>query len=528
MAVDRSTIEVVRVMGADGVGIEHRWEPNTWYLVRDDYPYIDILTRGIVAQAKDVHTKLALLSEPTEDGTQWQRWSFESELARQRRLGEISLPLRTPKSCTLRCYVVPTALLNYRDVIAMVEDIEAELGFAAAWDMIADRPERSWGRGSNSGGMTTPSELIRLVDEELRAARSIRRDPFSELGPQSRRGAPLAENAIVSHWAMRRWSQMRDSADAVASKLKSLRLRGGRRNPEKRQEKIDAEIRQLTSIEQRLADLKSVLARLGNDLELTTFVYPSPLFQRDFRLRQLLRAFAPLYSETLSEVESAKSHYPPVFLNSLWELWGAVWLVKELRRLGFSGSHSTNAADLAKSCSWLLKRDDVVLELDYEAEPVFVDYEKLPPAHERDIPALEWAARNQELDAERPFLGLELRCSPDYMIRITTPNGKSLMVGDACLASPKHHGKNNKLDVKPHTVEMYRRTLGWSIEAHLVRCHPMGGFVVFPPPSGAWVDFERLPGAGDCTILCPSPQGDPEASRRLESLLMIVAPEICE
>jgi hypothetical protein len=54
----------------------------------------------------------------------------------------------------------------------------------------------------------------------------------------------------------------------------------------------------------------------------------------------------------------------------------------------------------------------------------------------------------------------------------------------------------------------------------------MGGFVVFPPPADAWVNFQRLPGAGDCTLLCPSPQGDLEASRRLESLLIVVASEI--
>ena len=515
-------------MGADGVGGEYRWEPDAWYLVRDDRPYLDILTRGLVAQAKDNSTKLAPLAEPAEDGTQWQRWNLEVELARQRRLGEICLPLKVPKNCALRCYVIPTSLLTIRDVMAMVEDIEAELGFAAAWDMTADRPERSWSRRRHSRGTIMAVELIRLVDEELRAALSIRRDPFTELGPQSRRGIPLAENAIVSHWAMRRWSQLRDSADAAAGKLRALRSKSRRGNPGRRQRRIDDEITDLTTLEQRLEHLKSVLTRLGNDSELATFVYLSPLFQRDYRLRQLLRAFAPLYSEALSAVESSRSHYPPMFLNSLWQLWGAVWLVKELRRLGFSGSYSTDAGDPAKSCSWRLKRDDVVLELDYEAEPVFVDYEKLPPAHERDIPALEWAARNQELDAERPFLGLELRCSPDYLIRITTPNGRSLMVGDASLASPRHHGKKDKLDAKPHTVEMYRRTLGWSIEDQIVRCHPMGGFVVFPPPAGEWVDFERLPGAGDCTLLCPSPRGDPGASRRLESMLMTVAPGICD
>ena len=226
-------------------------------------------------------------------------------------------------------------------------------------------------------------------------------------------------------------------------------------------------------------------------------------------------------------MESSRSHYPPVFLNDLWELWGAVWLVKEFRRLGFKSVSSKGVTDGMASWSWQLRRDDIVLELDYEAHPTFIDYSKLPPAHDRDMPALEWAARNQTFDKERPFLGTEPKCSPDYILRITTPEGKSLVVGDASLASPKHHGKavdkqdTTKQHTKPHTVERYRRTIGWVSEGRLVRCHPMGGFIVFPPPATAWKDFERLPGASDCTLLCPSPFGNPEASRRLENLLAV-------
>jgi hypothetical protein len=526
LAVDKTIVEAVRVMGSDGIGVEYRWEPNTWYLIRDDCPYFDILIRGFPAQAKD-GTRLQVLGDPAPDGARWQRWNMEADLAWQRRLGEVTLPLKVPKDCTLRCYVVPTLLLSYRDVIAMVEDIESELGIAAAWDMVTERPERSWSRRGDSGRIIVPSELPGLVEDELRSALSVRRDPFKELGPQSRRGLPLAENAIVSHWAMRRHSQLRYSADLVATELKVIRLKGARNNPVGRQRKIDDEVERLVSVEQKLAKLQGVLIHLVKDMELRTVVYPSPLFQRDHRLRQLLRAFAPPFSEVLSAVESSRSHYPPVFLNSLWALWGAVWLAKEFRHLGFTGGSSTDAAGVVKSCSWRFQREDVVLELDYEPEPVLIDYERLPPVHDRDVAALEWAARNQELDSDRPFFGSEPRCSPDYILRITTAKGRSLIVGDACLASPRHHGKGaDKRDAKPHTVEGYRRTLGWAIEGQIVRCHPMGGFVVFPSPATAWKDFQQLPGASDCTLLCPSPQGDPEANRRLANLLFVVAPEI--
>jgi hypothetical protein len=326
---------------------------------------------------------------------------------------------------------------------------------------------------------------------------------------------------------MRRHGQLRDAADLVATQLELFRLKGARKNPSGRQKKIADEIERLTSIEQNLGDLREALGNIVRDGELMTVVYPSPLFQRDHRLRRLLQAFAPPFSESLSPVESLRSQYPPVFLNGLWELWGAVWLATEFRLLGFAGGCSTDGTDVVKSCSWRFQRGDVVLELDYESGPVLVDHERLPLPHERDVPALEWAARNQDVDVDRPFFGSEPRCSPDYTLRITTPNGRSLMVGDACLASPKHHGKGqDKRGAKPLTVEHYRRTIGWAIDGQVVRCHPMGGFVVFPSPATAWTDFEQLPGARDCTLLCPSPRGDPEARHRLAKLLIAVAPEV--
>jgi hypothetical protein len=132
-----------------------------------------------------------------------------------------------------------------------------------------------------------------------------------------------------------------------------------------------------------------------------------------------------------------------------------------------------------------------------------------------DKVAKELQMLNQEFDIDHPYFGSEEKCSPDYLIRITTPSGRALMVGDACLASPKHHGIPNRRDSKPYTVENYRRTVGWAAEDQVVRCHPFGGFVLFPPPAEEWAYLQQLPGASDCALLCPSPLGDEEASKRL-------------
>lgn len=522
--MSRTTIEAVRVSEADGSPVELAWHPGTWYLIRDDHPYLDILTRGHPARSVG-DAKIQLLPEPCEEGMQWQRWDLSELMSRHRTLGEVRAPLRVPRDCTLRCYVIPTALLSHRDVLAMAEDVEAELGFPAFWDILAERRDRAWSRPSGGRLRRPPAELIALVDEEAGAAASVRRSPFSELEPRSRQSLPLSENALVSHWAARRSGQLRDLVADLSEALEATEARCARTNPEMRQQRLEAELAQLRVLLPGVEDLAARLTGLIREVELGTPIHPSSLLQRDHRLRLLLRAFAPATSEAISEDESARSHYPPLFLNQLWELWGAVWLAGELRRLGFAGSCSVESSDTITRCSWRLTRAAITVELDFEAEPVLVDYDRMPPVHERAMPALEWAGRNQQLDLERPFLGVEQKCSPDYLLRITGPAGRALIVGDACLASASHHGLN-KLDSKPYMVERYRRTLGWADSGEIIRCHPLGGFVLFPPPAGAWSGLESIAGASDCMLLCPSPQGDTEASRRLELLLRSVAGEV--
>ncbi|WP_342738443.1 hypothetical protein [Bradyrhizobium sp. B117] len=52
----------------------------------------------------------------------------------------------------------------------------------------------------------------------------------------------------------------------------------------------------------------------------------------------------------------------------------------------------------------------------------------------------------------------------------------------------------------------------------------MGGFVLFPTRASDWTDFERMPGAGDITLLCPNPHDDVDAGRRFAKILALVAP----
>lgn len=543
MAIE-TAIEAVRIKDANGVWQLHPWDPDTWYLIRDDFPVLEFLTRGQQARAlpseiKRLGKDIQLSTSPAEAGTQWHEWDFSSEVARHRRLGEITLELGVPYGCVLRCYVIPTKLLTYRDLVVMVEEIREELGIDAAWDMLADRPDRSWSLESRGTRTDVPSELIRLVEAELQAALAIRRAPFEELAAPSPRDRMLTENALVSQWAARRSEQLRDMATAIEQRLESLKKRSRRGNSGNRQLNIDAELVEREADLQKLTDLRSTLARLISGSELATPIYPSPLLQRDHKLRLLQRVFAPPSAQTVSDRESVLSHFPPMFLNDLWELWGAVWLAREFRRLGFSGFAELDRVEAIDRCSWRFERDAMVIELDYEAEPALIDYTRVPAAHDRTVSTLEWAARNQELDEQRPYIALEMRSSPDYLVRITTPGRKVLMVGDACLASPDSHGlkvapdgtiRENpaKPGSKAHVVALYRRSIGWAAEDEVLGCHPLGAFVLFPPPAASWRDHERLPGATDSTLLCPRPGGDREATQRLQRLLSCVAPELSE
>jgi hypothetical protein len=539
-----TTIEAVRVFGGDGTGTVYPWDPSTRYMVRDDHPWVDLLVRGHRLQVADTAKNaepahddpgsspgrvgvLSQLDEPASSGAVWQRWNFEADLARRRTLGELSLALKVPKAHALHIYVIPTQLLDLADVVTMAEDLESELGVQVLWDVGAAHRERAWSKKAGAASQT-PLRLIDATESELQAARDIRRRPFEELMVFASRVDVVPENAVVSHWAARRRRQLMDAECLVQADREALQQAAGHQKAERRAVNLANEVEARRRVENRLSALCAQLGGLIREPELATGISPGPATQRDHRLRALMRAFGPPAGEALSPVEAARSQFPPVLLNHLWELWGAVWLVKAFRSLGFRGKPSMSGADRVRACSWTLRKANLTIQLDFEADPTLVDYSSMPPAHLRGEPALEWAARHQSHDESKPFFGMEDRASPDYLIRVTTPDRLALLVGDACLASPIHHGRGGQANAKPVTVEHYRRSIGWVADRGVVRCHPMGGFVVFPPPASAWAAMESIPGARDCTLLCPSPRANDAAERaeaRLFDLLAVVAPE---
>lgn len=528
MAVIDEIIDMVRYYNEDGDFIEKPWDPNASYEVRDDDACLYFRTtveiaRPATSEKGTYQGFIEQIPDSTVIGKYWQKWDFKKDISAKRRHGEISLRLDCPRNYILRCYVIPVQLLNLRQVSEMLSEIENELGPEVAWDTLGSGRDRSWSKTLVGATSTIPAELIKNVKEEIQVARWIRRMPFEELASPSLEDSILAENAFVSHWATRRYAQVHDLVEVVVCALNCAEARRRRPNPQGRLSKVIQEADRLSKLMDDLNSLKNQLPHFVKEAELATPMYFSPLFQRDHRLRCLLRSYARVDRETASAEASQRSLYPLRFLNDLWELWGAVWLVQQLRRLGFEGMPTVEWVSSVTRCSWSLTKGEILIELDFEAHPALADYPSIPPVYDREGSFIDWLAANQELDIKRPYFGLEGTCSPDYLIRVTTPQQKQLIVGDASLASAAHHSSGSS---KLNKVEKYRKTIIWSADGVPIGCHFLGGFVIYPPPTSVWSELECPAGAPDCTILCPQPGGDCEANDRFTLMLTRVVPEI--
>ncbi len=89
--------------------------------------------------------------------------------------------------------------------------------------------------------------------------------------------------------------------DVAERSISALGVRSDLRNPKGRQEKVDAEVTRLTRLLDQSSELRNACVHLVSEVELATPIATGPIFQRDHRLRLLLRAFAPSFSETVSK-----------------------------------------------------------------------------------------------------------------------------------------------------------------------------------------------------------------------------------
>lgn len=516
-------IHRVRITTADDVQDVRPFSPDDCYVITDRHPYLEFEVEGPpLTAAKAERSSPTFERVPSTNGIYWQKWLLGGTLSADRRMGRFELPLQAPAGLVLQCYVVPAKLLSVADLWSMSEDVERELDYPAAWDPDPSSRVRSWVKEGRTAPRSRMADLLSTVRHELASACSLRREPPCEPG---RRGlVRVPEVALVSQWAMRRGAALAQMETRLAEQIATLRRRRAEHSPPRRSEDY---IQALDERELQLAELQSLRPQVMHLIDRDEIYVPIPLgpiVQRDHRLRGLLVAFSPPVSEVVSEQVSAWSHYPPVSLNDLFECWGSVWLADQLRRLGFTGQ-----ADLAlgidelDGCSWTLRRGPFEVVLDYEPHPAQLDFDALPSIEERDATAVEWAITRQYTSPERPLFGSESRCSPDYVLRIRGPGGVALAIGDACLADPGHHQEK---DAKAHVLKGYRRTILWRVDDRIVRCDPLGAFVLLPGPAVGWANLESKLRPLDVWHFYPQPRAAdpacPQFAQFIERLLRSV------
>lgn len=529
MAVTRSTgtaarIHRVRITTADDVQEIRPFRPDDCYVITDRHPYLEFEVEGPPLTAATTERKSPTFERVlSTDGVYWQKWLLGGTLSADRRMGRFELPLKAPAGLVLRCYVIPAKLLGVADLWSMSEDVQRELDYPAAWEPDPSSRVRSWVKEGRTAPRSRMADLLNTVRHELASARSLRRVPPCEPGPHGLKCVP--EVALVSQWAQRRGAELAQMETRLIDQIAALSRRRAEHSPTKR---LNDYIEALDERERLLADLRSLRPQVMYLIDRDELYMPIPLgpiVQRDYRLRGLLVAFSPPVSELVSDQVSAWSHYPPVSLNHLFECWGSVWLVDQLRHLGFTGQ-----ADLAigidklNGCSWQLRRGAFEVVVDYEPHPAQLDFETLPPIEERDSTAVEWAISRQYTTPERPLFGSENCCSPDYVLRIRGPGGFALAIGDACLADPGHHQAD---DAKAHVLKGYRRTILWRVDDRIVRCDPFGAFVLLPGPAASWANLESKLRPLDVWHFYPRPRAAdstyPQFAQFIDRLLRRVA-----
>lgn len=502
---NRARIHRVRITTSDAVQEVRPFAPDECYVITDRHPYLEFEVEGpplIAAKTERQFPSFERVPAPT--GIYWQKWLLGGQLSHDRRMGRFELPLQAPTGVVLQCYVVPEKLLGVADLWAMSEDVEREIDRPAAWDSSPSSRVRSWIQEGRATRSPSTASLLTAVRHELTSARALRRDPPCEPGRRGRALVRVPEVALVSQWAIRRGAALARAEERMAAQQLELRRRTTEHGPQTR---IASHILALAQCEQLLDELRvlrpQVMHLVDND-ELRTPVPFGPLLQRDHRLRSLLVAFSPPASEIVSERVSLWSRYPPVSLNDLFECWGAVWVVNQLRSQGFTGQTDLAlGSETLDGCTWTLRRGDVVIHVDYEPHPAQLDFTELPPLDERAVPAAEWAIARQYTGHERPLFGSEMRCSPDYVLRMQGPRGAAMAIGDACLADPAYHQEK---DAKAHVLHGYRRTILWRAGDRVVRCDPHGAFVLLPGPATGWVELEARTRALDVWHFYPQPR----------------------
>jgi len=469
--------------------------------VSDESQFIDLLCTGQRPQIQDKsgedkkNWKDAITErDETQEEGKWYRFKLEHAFKTYPLLTTVEIPFKVPKNTALRLYLVPSRVFSVADIQAMLEDIREELKVDAAWN-----PSSPHGRSIvtvNPSSFELEDALLRAVEVELNAAGLVRRMPYCELNQR----VPLPENAIVSHWALKRISDLKSLSAEAARNAAAQELRAANSPNDKREEEAKKEAARYRDLAQEAMRLLSRAARHIDPAELNTPLPFGPAAQRDHRLRRLLRAFAAPSMELPTAQPGREASYPISKYGSIYELWCAVAMVKRLRRAGFSVDLIQATPGIkSRAYQWRCALNDLMITLDFEPLTVPLRFENIPPARRRSVPA--WQHEVQATLQPGQFFSCSGKCTPDYLIRIEKKDSATLLVGDASAVNTVDVMGEDSAERKTAKVSEYVRNMGWVRNENVfLRPSPLGGFALHPGAQSAWDDMPVNPSGPDVAV----------------------------
>ncbi len=476
------------------------------------------LERGGDGERKQLAPEVITSAGLPAEGLTWFSWKpLGGEIAEQRRFGTFAARLRGAPEARLECYLWPASLFDRAQLVRILAEIEAELGCAVVWDA-ANLRSRAHAEAIRSAGGQRDL-LIQDVDQELGCAQGLVLLPYRELGVLSRSHTTdvlddLPEHRLMSAWCRKRVADLLQHESALMATLREVEARlsscGPKRAAEVRRERDDCS--------QRLSELRTVQTRVwslfAHVRHLQSEVAVTPAVQRDFRLRRLLQAFQSKLSERPIMDQSSYSALPMLKAPDIFEVWGAVRMVRALRELGWTGDapHVTGPpthgfAGSITHAVWTLSREGERLRFEFQPTSIQVNLGDAPGLHERTISRWTWAAEQIE---ERDTLLSGKERSPDYLLIWSSGDCCAFAIGDASLANPEFSDGTKKIE----KVGRYQAELRWkSGDDRLLSCQEPNAFVVFPGPRTRWTGAAEQEASKEHRLICPVPEPDDEVAR---------------
>ena len=436
----------------------------------------------------------------------WYRWTLFKDVAARRRgtflLDGPAIRAGLPR---VQVYVEMAKVFSSAEHQRMVEEVFGAVG-GGVWDVIS-APGVHVRRRQGVGEVTT---LLRDLEREWSAAASIARSPASELAPArpGQRGLPgvpgvartvdLPENRLLSWWAARRHRHLVHAAGAARAEYqrRAQILRGA--GPA-RMEFARADVDQAQGV---VAAIELWLRRVrihfvpGDRIPEVVGLGVT----RDPRRRALLAALrgeVDVAQVASTNLLSAVRERPT---SALFEIWGAVALVRVLESLGWNVSRAPvvdggyfGPSSLQRS-TWQLTYRDEVLTVVFEphvSQPA-VHLDAGGPRRHR----LQRIAPGSDLE---DFVCVGKVPSPDYVLMLQTPDGAAFSVGDACASDLSYlQASTNQADLENLRTKVakiaydYSQFIGLRTPAGVVRCSASASFLLVPGSRIGWRSFAPM------------------------------------